>query len=100
MSMIHNITGSVPRYKRGKRKGRGESSGMGKTSGRGNKGAGARSGGPHWKTGHEGGQTPLHRRLPTRGFSNDDFERHWYIINIDDLEQFENGSTVDVSALI
>jgi hypothetical protein len=44
--------------------------------------------------------TPLHRRLPTRGFSNDDFERDWYIVNLDDLEKhFENGASVDANAL-
>jgi large subunit ribosomal protein L15 len=100
MSMIHTITAAVPRYKRGLRKGRGESSGHGKTSGRGNKGAGARQGGPHWKTGHEGGQTPLHRRLPARGFSNAKFERNWYIVNVSQLERFADGATVDASALI
>jgi len=100
MSMIHEITAQSPRYKRGLRKGRGESSGHGKTSGRGTKGAGARQGGPHWKTGHEGGQTPLHRRLPTRGFSNENFETVWYIVNIGQLERFDDGSTVDASALL
>jgi large subunit ribosomal protein L15 len=100
MSMIHEITAQVPRYKRPLRKGRGESSGHGKTSGRGTKGAGARQGGPHWKTGHEGGQTPLHRRLPTRGFSNAKFERDWYIVNISDLQAlFDDGATIDAAAL-
>ena len=99
MSMIHDITAKAPRNKRGTRKGRGESS-KGKTSGRGNKGAGARAGGPHWKTGHEGGQTPIHRRLPTRGFSNDNFERNWSIVNLRDLERFEDGATVDAAALV
>ena len=101
MSMMHEITAAVPRYKRGLRKGRGESSGHGKTSGRGTKGAGARVGGPHWKPGHEGGQTPIHRRLPARGFSNDDFENNWYIINVEQLEkQFQDGATVDSNALV
>ena len=100
MSMIHDITAKSPRYKRGMRKGRGESSGKGKTSGRGTKGVGARAGGPHWKPGHEGGQTPTHRRLPTRGFSNFDFERDWHIVNVRDLERFEDGTTIDVNALM
>ena len=99
MSMIHDITATVPRYKRRKRKGRGESSGMGKTSGRGTKGAKARQGQPSWKPGHEGGQTPLHRRLPTRGFSNNNFETNWYIINVSDLNRFDDGATVDAAAL-
>jgi large subunit ribosomal protein L15 len=99
MSMIHDITATVPRYKRRKRKGRGESSGMGKTSGRGTKGAKARQGQPSWKPGHEGGQTPLHRRLPTRGFSNNNFETNWYVINVSDLNRFDDGATVDAAAL-
>lgn len=99
MSMIHEITAKSPRYKRGRRYGRGESSGHGKTSGRGGKGASARGGGPYWKPGHEGGQTPLHRRLPTRGFSNDNFARDYYIINLGDLERFDDGSTVDAAVL-
>jgi large subunit ribosomal protein L15 len=99
MSMIHDITATVPRNKKRKRKGRGESSGMGKTSGRGTKGAKARQGQPSWKPGHEGGQTPLHRRLPTRGFSNHDFETNWYILNVEDLNRFDDGSTVDTAAL-
>jgi len=100
MSMIHDITAAVPRYKRGLRKGRGESSGHGKTSGRGTKGAGARQGGPHWKAGHEGGQTPLHRRLPARGFSNQNFETNWYVVNVADLERFQDGQIVDAIALV
>jgi large subunit ribosomal protein L15 len=100
MAMTHEILAQSPRYKRRKRKGRGEASGQGKTAGRGTKGAGQRAGGPHWKPGHEGGQTPIHRRLPTRGFSNHDFARNWYIVNLGDLdEQFEAGATVDAAAL-
>ena len=100
MSMTHEILAQSPRYKRRKRKGRGEASGQGKTAGRGTKGAGQRAGGPHWKPGHEGGQTPIHRRLPTRGFSNHDFARNWYIVNLGDLdEQFEAGATVDAASL-
>jgi large subunit ribosomal protein L15 len=100
MSMIHEIVSQVPRYKNRTRRGRGESSGLGKTSGRGGKGASARGGGPYWKTGHEGGQTPIHRRLPTRGFSNNNFETNWYIVNVEALNRFDDGATVDVNALI
>ena len=71
MSMIHELTPLVPRNKRRTRKGRGRSAGKGKTAGRGGKGASARQGGPYWKPGHEGGQTPVHRRFPKRGFSNE-----------------------------
>jgi large subunit ribosomal protein L15 len=98
--MLHDITAQAPRNKRKQRKGRGESSGRGKTSGKGNKGAKARAGGPYWKPGHEGGQTAIFRRLPKRGFSNADFERRFYIVNLADLERFDNGTTVDAAALI
>ena len=100
MSMIHEIVSQAPRYKNKIRRGRGESSGLGKTSGRGGKGASARGGGPYWKTGHEGGQTAIFRRLPTRGFSNQNFETNWYIINVEQLNRFDDGATVDVNALI
>src|ERR1700751_968041 len=98
MSMLHEITGSVPRYKRSQRKGRGEGSGRGKTSGRGNKGAKARVG-KYIKRGHEGGQTPIFRRFPKRGFSNFHFENRFHIVNLSDLDRFENGATVDAAAL-
>ncbi len=100
MSMIHEIVANAPRNKRRIRRGRGESSGRGKTSGRGGKGASARGGGPYWKRGHEGGQTPIFRRLPTRGFSNENFETNWQIVNVEQLNRFDDGATVDVSALV
>src|SRR6186713_1723955 len=100
MSMIHEITASAPRFKKQQRKGRGESSGRGKTSGRGTKGAKARGGDVHWVPGREGGQTPTFKRMPKRGFSNYDFERRFHIVNLVDLEQFDNGSTVDATTLI
>src|SRR6185369_5985393 len=98
MSMIHDITSSTPRNKRSQRKGRGESSGRGKTSGRGNKGSKARQG-TYIKRGYEGGQTPIFRRFPKRGFSNFEFERRFHIVNLQDLERFVNGATVDAAAL-
>ena len=98
MSMLHEITAGAPRNKLRKRKGRGESSGHGKTSGRGNKGAKARVG-TYIKRGHEGGQTPIFRRFPKRGFSNDDFARRFSIVNIADLNAFKDGATVDAAAL-
>lgn len=97
--MIQDITTGLPRYKRGKRKGRGESSGKGKTSGRGTKGAGAHGGDVHWVPGREGGQTPTFKRFPKRGFSNENFERRFHIVNLSDLEQFDNGATVDATML-
>jgi large subunit ribosomal protein L15 len=100
MSMLHEITADAPRNKRKQRKGRGESSGRGKTSGKGNKGAKARAGGPYWKPGHEGGQTAIFRRVPKRGFSNQNFERRFHIVNLSDLERFDDGSIVDAGTLI
>ena len=99
MSMLHEITSAAPRNKRSQRKGRGESSGRGKTSGRGTKGAKARVG-KYVKRGHEHGQTPIYRRLPKRGFSNDDFARRFHIVNLLDLEQFADGTVVDAAALV
>ena len=81
-----------------KRVGRGVGSGTGKTAGRGHKGQKARSGGFH-KIGFEGGQMPLHRRLPKRGFTNI-FKREFAIVNTSDLERlFDDGATVDESAM-
>src|SRR5437899_12206013 len=100
MSMIHEITPGAPRYKKTKRKGRGESSGHGKTSGRGNKGSKARVG-KYIKRGYEGGQTPIFKRFPKRGFSNENFERRFHIVNLQDLaERFDDGAIVDAVALI
>jgi large subunit ribosomal protein L15 len=98
MSMIHTITSQAPRYKKRLRKGRGEGSGHGKTSGRGTKGSGARQGKPI-KHGHEGGQTPIYRRLPKRGFSNAPFAIQFQVVNVGDLERFADGATVDASAM-
>lgn len=98
MSMIHEISGTVPRYKKTQRKGRGESSGRGKTCGRGTKGSKARVG-TTYKPTYEGGQTEIFRRFPKRGFSNENFERRYHIVNLVDLEQFDNGAIVDAVAL-
>lgn len=98
MSMIHLVTPRSPRYKKRTRRGRGEGS-KGKTSGRGNKGAKARTG-TYVKRGHEHGQTPIFRRFPKRGFSNHDFERRYYIVNLQDLERFAEGTTIDAVTLI
>lgn len=81
-----------------KRVGRGRGSGYGKTSGRGHKGAKSRSG-YRRKPGFEGGQMPLIRRIPKRGFSNYLFRKHWAEINLDQLAGFGAGSTVDPAAL-
>lgn len=80
-----------------KRVGRGPGSGHGKTSGRGEKGQKSRSG-FHRMVGFEGGQMPLHRRLPKRGFTNI-FKREIAVVNVSELERFDNGATVDEAAL-
>ena len=79
------------------RKGRGHGSGNGKTAGYGHKGQKARSGAP--RPGFEGGQMPLYRRLPKRGFKNIN-HKDYVAINIDRLEAFEDGAVVDAKALL
>jgi len=81
-----------------KRKGRGIGSGNGKTAGKGHKGQKARSGGGV-RPGFEGGQMPLHRRLPKRGFTNI-FATEYVAINVSALEKFDNGAVVDSKALL
>ena len=73
--------------------GRGPGSGLGKTSGRGEKGQKARSGGGK-KPGFEGGQTPLYKRLPRRGFNNKMFTTRYSVVNVSDLNRFEDNTTV------
>lgn len=80
--------------KKRKRVGRGPGSGLGKTAGRGHKGSGARAGG-NIPPGYEGGQMPLSRRLPKRGFHNP-FRQEYAVINLGSLERFEAGSVVDL----
>jgi large subunit ribosomal protein L15 len=80
-----------------KRVGRGKGSGLGKTAGKGHKGLRARSGGGT-KPGYEGGQMPLQRRLPKRGFVNV-FRKVWAIVNVKELNRFPAGSVVDAEAL-
>lgn len=96
---IHELGKDPGRVQKRTRRGRGEASGLGKTSGYGHKGSQARSGrGKGYGSGFEGGQMPLVRRVPKRGFTNI-FRKEVDIINLDTLEQFEAGSTVDVEAL-
>lgn len=76
-----------------KRVGRGPGSGLGKTSGKGHKGQNARSGGGV-RPGFEGGQLPLFRRLPKRGFSNAPFKTEYAVINLSDLNKFENDAVI------
>ena len=81
-----------------KRVGRGIGSGLGKTSGKGHKGQNARSGGGV-RQGFEGGQLPLFRRLPKRGFTNAMFKTEYSVINLSDLNKFEDGATVSPELL-
>ena len=94
---LHTMSSKAPRQNRN-RVGRGPGSGNGKTSGRGQKGQNSRSGGGV-RLGFEGGQTPLARRLPKRGFTN--FNRKEYaIVNVETLNRFEEGTTVNVALLL
>ena len=76
-----------------RRVGRGIGSGLGKTSGKGHKGQKARSGGGV-RRGFEGGQTPLYRRLPKRGFSNANFKKEYAVINLSDLNRFDENTVI------
>ncbi len=82
-----------------KRLGRGIGSGVGKTSGKGHKGQNARSGGGV-RVGFEGGQMPLIRKLPRRGFNNALFRKNYTVINVSDLNRFDDKSVVDANSLI
>ena len=96
---LNNLKAPAGATHKKKRVGRGPGSGLGKTAGRGNKGQKSRSG-YSGKRGFEGGQMPLHRRLPKRGFTNI-FKREWAEVNLADLEKmFEAGSTVTPEALV
>lgn len=82
-----------------KRLGCGESSGHGKTSGKGHKGQKARSGGSI-RLGFEGGQMPLIRRIPKRGFNNSNFKTQFAVVNLSNLNAFDDGAAVDEGALL
>jgi len=94
----HEITSIAGKNKVRKRVGRGTGSGRGKTCGRGHKGAGSRAG-SRSLTVHEGGQMPLFRRLPKRGFSNYQFAKRCQIVNVSQLERFDDGADVGVEQL-
>ena len=96
---LHNLKPNPGAKHRVKRLGAGESSGTGKTAGKGNKGQKARSG-SGTRVGFEGGQMPLHRRLPKRGFNNYDFRDKFIVVNVGDLDdRFDAGATIDEKAL-
>jgi len=98
MIRLHNLRPRPGSRHRVKRLGCGESSGHGKTSGKGHKGQKARSGGSI-RLGFEGGQMPLIRRLPKRGFNNAAFHKHYAIVNLDDLNAFKSGTVVNEQLL-
>ena len=94
---LHELSPAKASRKTKKRLGRGVGSGWGKTAGRGTKGSKSRSGG-NIRPGYEGGQMPLQRRLPKRGFTNI-FAKRYAVLNIHDLARFEKGTIVDEAVL-
>ena len=95
---LHELSPAPGSAKDAWRKGRGAGSGNGKTAGKGHKGQNARSGGGV-RPGFEGGQIPLYRKLPKRGFNNK-FATNYAIVNVSALNVFENGAVVDTQALL
>ena len=95
---LHELSPAEGSAKKSFRKGRGPASGNGKTAGKGHKGQNARSGGGV-RPGFEGGQIPLYRKLPKRGFTNH-FAKKYAIVNVSDLNRFEDGAVVDAQALL
>ena len=95
---LHELSPAQGSAKKAWRVGRGPGSGNGKTAGKGHKGQNARSGGGV-RPGFEGGQLPLYRKLPKRGFTNH-FAKEYAIINVSDLNKFEDGATVNLETLM
>ncbi len=96
---LHELSPAPGSATQGFRKGRGPGSGNGKTAGKGHKGQNARSGGGV-RPGFEGGQLPLYRKLPKRGFSNYKFKTTYATVNVEALNRFEDGAVVDLDALM
>ena len=96
---LHELSPAEGSVKENYRKGRGAGSGNGKTAGKGHKGQNARSGGGV-RPGFEGGQLPLYRKLPKRGFKNFRFGKDYAIINVQSLNKFNDGDVVDAAALL
>jgi large subunit ribosomal protein L15 len=94
----HEITSIAGKHTRRRRIGRGTGSGHGKTCGRGHKGSGSRAGSTSVSL-YEGGQMPLFRRLPKRGFNNYKFAKRCEIVNVCQLERFEDGASVGIEQL-
>lgn len=98
--LSNEITAIAGSHKKPRRVGRGRGTGHGKTCGRGHKGCGQRAGSGIRAT-YEGGQMPLFRRLPKRGFSNYNFARRYEIVNVSQLEnRFDDGMTIDIQDLV
>ena len=95
---LHELSPAAGSTKPNFRKGRGAGSGNGKTAGKGHKGQNARSGGGV-RPGFEGGQLPLYRKLPKRGFTNH-FAKQYAIINVEVLDKYEGGAVIDIDTLI
>ena len=96
---LHELSPAEGSVKAGFRKGRGPGSGNGKTAGKGHKGQNARSGGGV-RPGFEGGQLPLYRKLPKRGFKNCLFGKQYTVVNVESLNKFNDGEVVDAAALL
>ena len=96
---LHELSPQEGSVKTRFRKGRGAGSGNGKTAGKGHKGQNARSGGGV-RPGFEGGQLPLYRKLPKRGFKNARFGKVYSVINVESLQKFNDGDVVDSAALL
>ena len=97
---LHELSPAAGSTKESFRKGRGAGSGNGKTAGKGHKGQNARSGGGV-RPGFEGGQLPLYRKLPKRGFNNSRFAKEYTVVNLDVIEKlFNDGDVVDAEALL
>jgi large subunit ribosomal protein L15 len=96
---LHELSPAEGSVKEGFRKGRGAGSGNGKTAGKGHKGQNARSGGGV-RPGFEGGQLPLYRKLPKRGFNNYRFTKNYAEVNVNLLNKFNDGDVVDCAALL
>ena len=96
---LHELSPAAGSTKAAWRKGRGPGSGNGKTAGKGHKGQNARSGGGV-RPGFEGGQLPLYRKLPKRGFKNFLFGKVYTVVNVESLNKFNDGEVVDAAALL
>ena len=95
---LNELSSPYGARKQPKRKGRGQGTGNGKTAGRGHKGQNARAGGGV-RTGFEGGQMPLYRRVPKRGFNNKIFAKVYAHVNVEELNRFEDGEVVSYTQL-